>query len=192
MNPEPTPASGGPEPAPKRQRRKIRVELVKDQDDAPAAELPAASPGEAPASLPLFPLKPRSFATRTATETAVRAATTGKAGTIRAANRDRDQRRGNRDRHDRFERVDRSGGDRGERSDRLDPRTRDRLAQQRQENYTFNENHRVVINDLAAMSIGGPSGKGRRIRPQPRELNIMKKQDIIFQVLKATRTSTVW
>ncbi len=63
--------------------------------------------------------------------------------------------------------IETTGMTGGDRLDRMDPRTRDRLAQQRQENYTFNENHRIVINDLAAMSMVDLRGEGRGIRSQP-------------------------
>lgn len=190
--PEPTtPLPEGASAAPKRQRRKIRVELVKDQDEAPVSEPSAAASGpaqEAPAAVsPPVNEQPRAF--RHKNNGSGNAGGGGNSGGSQGGgNRERDrdrererERRGNRsDRHERFER-----GDRGERSERLDPRTRDRLAQQRNENYTFNENHRIVINDLAAMSMVDLREKAAEYGLSHEELNIMKKQDIIFQVLKA-------
>jgi transcription termination factor Rho len=196
FNPNPeTPASapeGNASAAPKRQRRKIRVELVKDQDDAPAGE-PAASASASEAPAPQHqnqnpnPSEPKAFRHKNNGNNGQNSGNQNNGGN--GGNRDREQRRGNRsDRHERFERGDR--GDRGdrataERGERLDPRTRDRLAQQRNENYTFNESHRIVINDLAAMSMIDLRDKAAEYGLSHEELNIMKKQDIIFQVLKA-------
>jgi len=195
LNPEPqAPApEGNASAAPKRQRRKIRVELIKDQDDGPSPEPTSASPNEAPAPYQPPPSEPKAFRHKNNGNSGNGnggAGNNGQGGNNQGNNgganreRDREQRRGNRGGHG-FERADRNGGDRGERTDRIDPRTRDRLAQQRQENYTFNENHRIVINDLAAMTMVDLREKAAEYGLSHEELNIMKKQDIIFQVLKA-------
>jgi len=196
LNPEqPAPAEGSTPAAPKRQRRKIRVELIKEPEDAPVAEaasVPAsAPPTEAPAPAPAPPSQPEGKPFRHKNNGNQGNREAGNQGGGSSGGRDRErererERRGNRgDRHERFERPDRNGGDRNERPDRIDPRTRDRLAQQRQENYSFNENHRIVINDLAAMSMVDLREKAAEYGLSHEELNIMKKQDIIFQVLKA-------
>ena len=176
LNPEQTSPVSEDSAAPKRQRRKIRVELVKDQDDPPAADsAPAAGEVQAPVQASMAAPEVKVFRHKSN-------GNNGNSGNSGNGNRDRDRERrpGNRDRHE--QRFDRN--DRGERADRLDPRTRDRLAQQRQENYTFNENHRIVINDLAAMSMVDLREKAAEYGLSHEELNIMKKQDIIFQVLK--------
>jgi transcription termination factor Rho len=158
-NPEQGPDTGAPA-APKRQRRKIRVELVKDQDvTEPAAPAEAA---EVRTPAPSFQPAP--------SENKVFRHKNNGNGSNQGRDRDRDRNRGGRHGYDR---------------DRMDPRTRDRLAQQRPENYTFNENHRIVINDLAAMSMVDLREKAAEYGLSHEELNIMKKQDIIFQVLKA-------
>ncbi len=178
LNPEQTPAPEGAA-APKRQRRKIRVELVKDQEESPAPEAPAQ--GEAPLPSPMGNSENKSFRHKNNGNSGNGS---GNGNGNRDRDRDRDrQGRGNRDRHDqRFDRQDRGGADR---LDRMDPRTRDRLAQARPENYTFNENHRIVINDLAAMRMVDLREKAAEYGLSHEELNVMKKQDIIFQVLKA-------
>ncbi len=185
LNPElPAPAESSTPAAPKRQRRKIRVELVKDQDDTPAAE-PAPETAASPAPAAPTP-EVKTFRHKNNSNNNGPRENGNRENSNREngnRDRDRDRPRGNRDRHERFER----GGDRdrSERGDRVDPRTRDRLAQQRQESYTFNEEHRIVINDLAAMSMVDLREKAAQYGLSHEELNIMKKQDIIFQVLKA-------
>jgi transcription termination factor Rho len=208
-------ASAAPAAAPKRQRRKIRVELVKDQDEAPASDQAPSSSGTASEASAPAPSQPQASNPAPVSEgKSFRHKNNGNNGnngnrdggnrdggnregnnreggnrenSSREANRERErERRGNRsDRHDRFERADRGDRNSVERGERLDPRTRDRLAQQRNENYTFNEADRIVINDLAAMSMVDLREKAAEYGLSHEELNIMKKQDIIFQVLKA-------
>jgi transcription termination factor Rho len=167
FNPNPEQGTeAGATAAPKRQRRKIRVELVKDQDAPEQAASPEANEVRTPApsySSPSPAPENKNF----------RHKNNGNNNGSQGRDRDRD-RNGRGGRH---------GG--GYERDRMDPRTRDRLAQQRQENYTFNENHRIVINDLAAMSMVDLREKAAEYGLSHEELNIMKKQDIIFQVLKA-------
>jgi transcription termination factor Rho len=211
LNPEHPAPEGVAPAAPKRQRRKIRVELVKDQDESPTGDQGASAPVSpapefaAPAA-PTVAHEGKTFRNKNNggsnnggngnNGSSNGGGSSGNGGNQqgnRERDRDRDrdrerERRGNRsdrsDRASRFEGRDRSSGG-GERTDRLDPRTRDRLAQQRNENYTFNENHRIVINDLAAMSMVDLREKAAEYGLSHEELNIMKKQDIIFQVLKA-------
>jgi transcription termination factor Rho len=175
--------------AAKRPRRKIRVELVKDGDD-PSVPSTVADQGPSVSSEPV-PTTGQEPPRDHEGKQNFRNRNNGNSGNnTQGRERDRERRPGNNregrefrgERQDRQARGDR---DRPERSDRLDPRTRDRLAQMKPETYNFDESNKVVINDLTAMVMIDLREKALSYGMSHEDLNIMKKQDIIFQVLKS-------
>jgi transcription termination factor Rho len=172
--------------AAKRPRRKIRVELVKEGDE-PVGQ-PSVSDTVASTSSETVPATGQDQPREQEGKQNFRNRNNG--NSTQGRERDRERRPGNNregrefrgDRQDRQARGDR---DRPERSDRLDPRTRDRLAQMKPETYNFDESNKVVINDLTAMVMIDLREKALSYGMSHEDLNIMKKQDIIFQVLKS-------
>jgi len=170
----------------KRPRRKIRVELVKEGDE-PVGQ-PSVSDTVASTSSETVPATGQDQPREQEGKQNFRNRNNG--NSTQGRERDRERRPGNNregrefrgDRQDRQARGDR---DRPERSDRLDPRTRDRLAQMKPETYNFDESNKVVINDLTAMVMIDLREKALSYGMSHEDLNIMKKQDIIFQVLKS-------
>ncbi|NNM67012.1 MAG: transcription termination factor Rho [Spirochaetales bacterium] len=161
----------------KRPRRKIK----EDGDTEQLAGLEGSGEGEEA-------LQPREVASVTpAAETApvvetVLASDGPGLETSRNSRNFRDKtRRGSRDFRDRD-----SGNGRTDRPERGDRSLRDRNRDDRHVNVQFDENNKIVINDLTAMNMQDLRNKAASYGTfTMEELNVMKKQDIIFQILRA-------